>query len=98
MSMVVNIAQNFAEAEQWDIEQQICMTPNERALELCDLTGEDSQWRTNSRREMRRFREQLAEQYILPIKDHGYNYKLYRELLQLDPDVWNLFAPDRQTG
>ena len=30
MKMVVNIAKNFAEAEQWDIEQQVNMTPNER--------------------------------------------------------------------
>ena len=30
MKMVVNIATNFAEAEQWDIEQQVKMTPNER--------------------------------------------------------------------
>jgi len=29
-SLVVNIAKSFAEAEQWDIEQQIRMTPNER--------------------------------------------------------------------
>ena len=30
MKMVINIAKNFAEAEQWDIEQQVNMTPNER--------------------------------------------------------------------
>ena len=30
MAMVVNIAKNFAEAEQWDIQQQVNMTPNER--------------------------------------------------------------------
>ncbi len=30
MKMVINIAKNFAEAAQWDIEQQINMTPNER--------------------------------------------------------------------
>ena len=30
MKMVVNIAKNFAEAEKWDIEQQINMSANER--------------------------------------------------------------------
>ena len=33
-SLVVNIAKSFAEAERWDIEQQIGMTPNERLAVL----------------------------------------------------------------
>ena len=32
MKMVVNIAKNFAEADLWDIKQQVNMTPNERLL------------------------------------------------------------------
>ncbi len=34
ISLVVNIAKSFAEAERWDIEQQIRMTPNERLAVL----------------------------------------------------------------
>ncbi|MBC8180928.1 hypothetical protein H8E88_07375 [candidate division KSB1 bacterium] len=30
MKRVVNIAKNFKEAEEWDIEQQVNMTPQER--------------------------------------------------------------------
>ena len=30
MKRIVNIAKNFDEAEKWDIEQQISMTPSER--------------------------------------------------------------------
>jgi hypothetical protein len=30
IALVVNVAKNFADAEQWDIKQQIEMTPNER--------------------------------------------------------------------
>jgi hypothetical protein len=30
IARVVNIAKSFTEAEQWDIKQQINMTPNER--------------------------------------------------------------------
>ena len=65
----------------------------ERALELCDLTGEDNRWRSSARRELRRLREQLAEQYISTQKDHSYNYKLYRALLQINHESWNLLSP-----
>jgi len=97
---VLMIANELNRAGNW-IEKNAQNEVNacyERALELCDLTGEDSRWRINARRELRRFREQLAEQYILPKKDYGYNYKLYRALLQLDPGAWNLLTPDRKTG
>jgi len=30
MKRIVHIAKNFEEAEQWDIEQQVNMTPQER--------------------------------------------------------------------
>ena len=62
----------------------------ERALELCDLTGEDRRWRSNRLRELRRFRELLAGLYSSEKKDLRSNEHLYRGLIQLDPEAWNL--------
>ena len=93
---VLMIANELNRAGNW-IEKN---SPNEvnacyeRALELCDLTGEDNRWRSSARRELRRLREQLAEHYISTQKDHSYNYKLYRGLLQIDHEAWNLLSPE----
>ena len=35
---IVNIAKNFHEAEEWDIMQQISMTPDERFQAVFELT------------------------------------------------------------
>jgi len=66
----------------------------ERAFELCDLTGEDRRWRRNARRELRRFRELLASLYLSEKKEYRANEQLYRGLIQLDPEAWNLVKED----
>jgi hypothetical protein len=62
----------------------------ERALELIDLTTADSRWSRNVKKEIRRFREMLAAQYIAKEKDMSINHNLYTLLLQADPDAWNM--------
>jgi len=64
----------------------------ERALELTDLTGENDKWRGSALRELRRFREVLAAQWISREKDPVMNTHLYRLLLQLSPAAWNMLS------
>ena len=65
----------------------------ERALELTDLTTSDGKWQGHARRELRRFRQMLAIQYINPEKDATVNRQLYILLIQTVPAAWNLLRP-----
>ena len=66
----------------------------DRALELTDLTSEDKKWHAHGLREMRRFREILAQLYIVPDKDLKNNTLLYNCLLQMHPGAWNLLRSE----
>jgi hypothetical protein len=89
---VLMIANELNRAKNW-IEKKEPVHVNfcyERALELTDLTSEDKKWNRVSLRELRRFREVLAESYVCPEKDTGRNSAIYRLLVQMDPGAWNL--------
>jgi hypothetical protein len=60
---------------------------HERVLALCDLTGQVNA-RRSLRRELRRWRELLAEQYLAPQVDRAAHAALFRALLQLHPEAW----------
>ena len=61
----------------------------ERAMELTDLTVEDSRWRSKLK-ELLRFREVLSELYIA--KDPHLNALCLRGLLSFNAEAWNLLA------
>ena len=89
---VLMIANELNRAKNWIIKQDVqhVNACYERALELADLTGEDRRWKRSSKKELRRFREVLAALYINPEKDAGQNTTIYRLLLQMVPQAWNL--------
>jgi len=92
---VVMIANELNRAKNW-IDKKAIMEVNscyERALELTDLTTADIKWQGHARWEMRRFREMLATFYLNSEKDAVFNTRLYRLLLQIVPDAWNLLHP-----
>ena len=65
----------------------------ERAFELTDLTSADPRWQGNRLRELRRFRELLAQQFVSNDKNELINHQLYRGLLQLSPEAYRLLFP-----
>jgi len=60
----------------------------ERAFELVDITVSDPRWKGRTR-EILRFREVLAEQYIRPQKDRAMNFLMYKTLVALLPGSFN---------
>lgn len=64
----------------------------ERAMELTDLTSSDKKWKKPGLKELRRFRETLGWLYASENKDIKLNSLIYRTLLQLDPESWNLLG------
>ena len=85
----INRAKNFIVSQKID-QANGCY---ERALELTDLTSADPRWRGNSLKELRRFREMLAQQYASKNKNETINQQLYRGLLQLSPEAYRLLFP-----
>jgi len=67
----------------------------ERAFELTDLTSSDPKWRGHGR-ELRRFRELLAMQYINPQKDEEMNRALYVGLIRLSAEANRLLFPGKE--
>ncbi len=67
----------------------------ERAFELTDLTSSDVKWRGKSR-ELRRFRELLAMQYVEEEKDATINQMLYLGLIRLSADAYRMLYPAKQ--
>lgn len=67
----------------------------ERAFEITDLTSSDSKWK-GKRRELRRFRELLAEQYVASTKDAHINQLLFLGLLRLSPEAYRTLYPAEQ--
>lgn len=61
----------------------------ERAMELTDLTSSDPKWKSGLK-ELRRFRETLGWIYISEKKDLKMNSLIYRTLIQLKSESWNL--------
>jgi hypothetical protein len=59
----------------------------ERVLALTDLTIADSP-RPAVRREMLRWRDLVAEQYVAPRADPRAHAAIFRALLQLHPEAW----------
>ncbi len=68
----------------------------ERAFELTDLTSSDPRWRGKGR-ELRRFREMLAMQYVSAQKDAEMNQALYIGLIRLSAEACRLLYPAKQT-
>jgi len=64
----------------------------ERAFELTDLTSSDPKWR-GKLKELRRFRELLAELYISEHKDEQKNDLLYKGLLRLSAEAYGMLVP-----
>ena len=63
----------------------------ERAMELTDLTIEDSRWWSNGLKELLRFREILSELWLY--KDMKLNRMCLTALLSFDAEAWNMFVP-----
>jgi hypothetical protein len=63
----------------------------ERAMELTDLTSSDPKWKSGLK-ELRRFRETLGWIYISEKKDLKMNFLIYRTLIQLRSESWNLLG------
>ena len=61
----------------------------ERAFELTDLTIADKKWQSRLK-ELLRFREYLAEQYIIKNKSTKINDQLYKGLISLTPESYNM--------
>ncbi len=84
----LNRAANFIQKGQFNAVN-MCY---ERAFELTDLTSSDPKWKGIGR-ELRRFRELLAEQYAADIKCHKINEMLYFGLLRLSPEAYRMLYP-----
>ena len=89
---VLMIANELNRAKNWIKEDSLPEVNNcyERALELTDLTTADLKWPRKAKREIRRFREMLAEQYMVQKKNADINTCLYNLLLQTTPEAWNM--------
>lgn len=87
----LNRAKNFIESGRLD-SVNMCY---ERAFELTDMTSSDSKWRGQGR-ELRRFREMLAMQYISLEKDAAMNQALYLGLLRLSPEAYRMLYPAKE--
>jgi hypothetical protein len=59
----------------------------ERVLALLDLTVEVNDSRS-LRRELLRWRDLVAEQYVSPAPDPQAHARAFRALLQFDPETW----------
>ena len=64
----------------------------ERAMELTDMTSSDKKWKKPGLKELRRFREVLGWLYTSENKNITLNSLVYRTLLQMDPESWNLLG------
>jgi hypothetical protein len=62
-------------------------TSHERVLALANLTIQATDSRS-LRRELLRWRELLAEQYVAEVPDAAAHASIFRALLQLHPDAW----------
>ncbi|KAA3617039.1 MAG: hypothetical protein D8M58_04420 [Calditrichaeota bacterium] len=85
------IANELNRAKNWIIKNNIenvnlCY---ERAFELTDITISDNKW-VGKRKELLRFGEYLAEQYTKPQKSLDINSQLYRGLIALSPESYNM--------
>jgi hypothetical protein len=60
---------------------------HERVLALANLTIQVTESRS-LRRELLRWRELVAEQYVRPVPDPLAHASIFRALLQLHPDAW----------
>ena len=65
----------------------------ERAFELVDLTSADPKWSGNRLKELRRFRELLAQLYISEDKNNELNHTLYLGLLRLSSEAYRALYP-----
>ena len=61
----------------------------ERAMELTDLTSADIKWKGRLK-ELRRFREVLAELYSKQDGDEELNFNLYNCLIMMIPEAYNM--------
>jgi hypothetical protein len=95
---VVMIANELNRARNWIEKKSFAEVQHcyERALELCDLTTADKGWSRNVKKELRRFREMLASQYVAPEKDEYINQQLYTLLLHTDPEAWNMLTKTKE--
>ena len=67
----------------------------ERAMELTDLTSSDRKWKNPALKELRRFRETLGWLYADKNKDIRLNELIYRTLIQMNAEAWNLLGKDK---
>ena len=88
---ILMIANELKRAENWIIKGDLDEVKNcyERAFELLDLTISISK-RRNLLKELLRFREMLASQYISKQKDINLNQKLFNVLLSLSKDSYKI--------
>ncbi|PIU65758.1 MAG: hypothetical protein COS84_06505 [Armatimonadetes bacterium CG07_land_8_20_14_0_80_40_9] len=88
---ILMIANELNRAKNWIIKGDLEEVINcyERAFELLDLTISLTT-RKNLLKELLRFREMLAVQYISKQKDIALNQKLFNVLLSLDKDSYNI--------
>ena len=91
---ILMIANELNRAKNWIIKGDLEEVTNcyERAFELLDLTISLTA-RKNLLRELLRFREILAIQYISKEKDVEMNRRLFDVLLSLNKDSYNLQSP-----
>jgi len=85
----LNRAKNFIFSKKFS-EVNSCY---ERAFELVDLTSADPKWSDNRLRELRRFRELLAQQYMSENKNKDLNHTLYLGLLRLSYEAYRTLYP-----
>jgi hypothetical protein len=90
---VLSIAVELNRAKNWILKNDnrnvnLCY---ERAFELVDLTAADPKWKGRTR-ELMRFREMLAEFYLLPQKDRRFNDLLANTLVALSPESFNALS------
>jgi len=88
---ILMIANELNRAKNWIVKKDLEEVSNcyERAFELLDLTISLTIKRT-LQKELLRFREMLALQYIDKQKDLNRNQQLFCVLLSLDKDSYNL--------
>lgn len=90
---ILMIANELNRAKNWLIKGELDEVANcyERAFELLDLTIELAA-RRNLRKELLRFREMLAWQYVVEQKEVSVNQRLFDVLLSLNKDSYNLLV------
>ncbi len=81
-------AKNFIAKKQYEA----CSLCYERAFELTDMTCADIRWR-GKLKELRRFRELLAQLYVSDKKDERKNDLLYMGLLRLSSEAYRTLFP-----